>query len=342
MQTGENRRTRRTTLVLAAALGVAAVAFWAFSGRDAASRHPAASASPASPVVATATSSGVRPASDLTDRITDLKERLAAMDRDYREALRHYTEIRERVRVASDKDALAREVQAARSAVEDAIDHHPAIVALMADLQHQLDRDVEGSVKQAAVVTKLHAGIKQRDDALTKTNVDLAGLMAAERSTFGLGSGRKFSDLTTEEKNNLDAMQRKYTQRIHDIRKTYEDRKQTPDDAEKQLQAEYEALGAQRAAATDRYRKLYPTIPAERARVRAEDPAIAALDQILLAKVAQLNAATDANPELLACLQQVRKLAAQREQTRAGLAALHSQMEGISSQAPAPQAGTNG
>ena len=197
--------------------------------------------------------------------IAALQKHLAELNLAYDAAMKKAYLLRQQL-LESHKGPQTKDLAAARSAVEDALDHHPAVVAMQQQLDTANKKSAELSQQQAVVLTQLHTV--------------------------------------------WDAIWHTYSTNIDTFAENQAARK--PDAAEQQMQQEFEALGAQRAAIDKHYTEVFYQTPVVRARVRADDLTIAALDRTLSEKQTQALASVDSDPALAALQQQVNLLDRQR------------------------------
>lgn len=335
MQSENEGKTRRTVLLAVAMilLGVIAAAWFMLSQRTPAPAVPVA----ASPAAAAVRAPVALPPADLAT----LEKRQQDLAQAYGEAMRKYARMR-RQWLDNNKDALALEVAASRRAVEDAIDHHPAIVALKQEMAGTQDDAFKASLKQAELLTKLHNEDQSRSDTYRTTANDIFKRMSEEQSkTILEPSGKKdFSHLTEAEAKLKADIQNRYMVEYKALAEQNQNHQPSADDVK--LMAEYKALGERRIAVDDRYTEIYYTLPTARARVRADDPAIAALDRALTQKNAQWLASMTATPEIAACLAEVQEIKRKQGEVAAQLDALKSQSASTPNPAPTPAARTNG
>jgi len=306
MQKQNNRRPLRLALAGAAVLAAAAaLVVWVFPGTGARTAQ--------SPRQTTSAWLDARRAA----QIAALEKRLNELNQAYADVMKKVFLMRQQLR-ASQKDALAQEVEAARRAVEDALDQHPAIIALHQQLDQSNKNSYKLSDQQAGVLTKLHAYQKQHREENNKAELDIFAQLSAARQEYLKSIGKKdVAHLTPDEAKAYGEIQSKYVQAAHDVVTNAVSRQ--PDDTEKQLTADYQDLGNQRSASDDRYTVAFNDIPIMRARLRAEDPAIAALDRVLIEKNARLLAADNASPELVPLMQQLQAVGRQRAEVVAEL-----------------------
>ena len=253
-------------------------------------------------------------------QIAALEKRLDELTRAYTNAMQKAFILRQQLLARNKKDALAKEVEAARHAVEDALDHNPTVVAMHQQLQQSVETSGKLSNQQAELLTKVHAIWDSREKNTHATLNDLFHQMHEAQTNYLASVGKKdLYHLTPDEAKTWEGIQEGYSRQIDEFSAAAAVAKQTPGDAEKELTQNYKDLGAQRIASDEHYTEVYTDLPATRARIRAEDPAIAALDRTLTQKNAQLLAATDATPELAAVLQELREVGKQRSAVRAEL-----------------------
>ena len=274
-------------------------------------------------------------AAERAAQIAVLEGHLAELNRNYADAMKKAFVLRKQL-LADKKNALAQEVEAARRAVEDAIDHHPAIMGMHEDMAQKVEVAHDLSDQQAVIVTKIDDNRKQRQKELDDLMAERTRQMVAVRKDYLDSIGKKLARLTPEESKQVKALQDKYLKE-HPI--SYPN-PILPDDTEKKLSQDFDALGKQRIAADDHYANVFNNIPAARAHVRANDPVIAALDRALIEKNARLQAATAESPELAALMQQVQAVDQQRNAVLAEL--MNFKPSATASSAKAPVVSTNG
>jgi hypothetical protein len=309
MQTQNNRRPLRLALAGMVVLLAAVLVVRVFTGTGAptARNFRAVNTTPA----------WLQARNRTAAEIAALEKRLNELNLAYADVLKTTFLLRQQLQ-ASRQDALAREVEAARRAVEDALDHHPAIVALHQQLDQSNRNSYKLSDQQSVILTQLHARRTQRHEASGKAGFDIWTQLSAARQAYLKSIGKKdAAHLTPEEATALGELQDKYVQMAHDVVKA--DASWKPDDAEKQLTSDYQALGDLRSASDSHYTEVFNDIPVVRARLRAEDPTIAALDRALIEKHARLLAADNASPELAPLLRQLQAVGRQRAEVVAQL-----------------------
>jgi hypothetical protein len=277
-------------------------------------------------------------AAERAARADELARRLQGLDESYAAALRAYGALRKEA-LSSDTSALAREVEAARRALEEAIDRHPAIVALRQELTSALDRDLATGVKQAEVLTRIRARSRERVAAFQATSGEILRAMDAELRAAGLMTGEGPSEKLSEaDARRRDEIRQKHRDQLAAAEKAHREYQPSPEEAKDQQT--YQEMGAARKADQQRYKDTYQEIPVARARVRADDPALAALDRVLTEKTAQWRASLQARPDLAASKAEVDRLLRERAEVRSRLGALRAAPAQASQPPAAAAAGT--
>lgn len=242
--------------------------------------------------------------------IAALQKHLAELNLAYDAAMKKAYLLRQQL-LESHKGPQTKDLAAARSAVEDALDHHPAVVAMQQQLDTANKKSAELSQQQAVVLTQLHTVWDQRQQDANQGVLERFRDSAKARDAYLAKVGKKsLLLLTKEEQAAWDAIWHTYSTNIDTFAENQAARK--PDAAEQQMQQEFEALGAQRAAIDKHYTEVFYQTPVVRARVRADDLTIAALDRTLSEKQTQALASVDSDPALAALQQQVNLLDRQR------------------------------
>ena len=244
-------------------------------------------------------------------QLAALEQKLQELDQTYSEVMQKYALLQQQL-LASRHDALTREVAEARRAVDVALDQHPALLALQQQLPQSIEADATFSHQQAEILTTLHALQAQRREADNQALNDIATRETAARQAFLAGLGKpNLAHLTPEEAQQWGTLQAPFARQAQAALVAWTNR--PPEQAEQQLTKDFKDLGQQREAVNTHYSAVYKDLPAMRGQVRADDPAIAALDRVLAEKQARLLAAVDAAPELVTLKQQL--LAMRRERT---------------------------
>jgi hypothetical protein len=321
-------------LVLAAAAILAVAAFFA-------SRRAPATRAPAPAPVSVPARMAVPAAAPLTVAdIPAIEQRLQATEKAYAEAMRRYAELRQKLLAGG---AAKTEVADAKRAIEEALDRHPAVVAMREQLARIEESAGQASTRQAELLDALHAATRQRDADYRQAIDDVLARMqeARRKEVLEPGGHKTLSKLTPEEMKKLAALQDKYMGEYHDLVAKRSERK--PGEAEQKLLDEYQSLGEARAAAGTRYAQTYQEMAELRLRLRAEDSEIAALNRALIARNSQCLADLDRQPEMAAAVQEMQRLGRQRAELATQLAALQIQRPATAPvPAEAASATTNG
>jgi chromosome segregation ATPase len=341
MQGGNKVSTRVFIVVLAAVAVGAGIAVF----RLLASRH----AQPAAnlpmnghtfPSLAR-TCSGVRTPLDAAAEIAQLERSMRDLDARHSDLFRKLADTRRKAGASS--AAWAAELEQARREVEAAIDAHPRVVAARNEMQQILEKQHVIDTNSAAILTVLH---KKRDDRVASFhNADKAIWDRAreERAAFMREIGKTdMRKLTPEETDRLAKIDAKNVAEAHELAAKHTERQKVLDDDEQRLTSEYDALRKQIDTMSDRYAQLYNDMPGVRASVRAEDPAIAALDQNLTAMAARRQAVLNAGPETEALVRKIGEIDKQRTEVAARLRLLRIASADAPSNGAAKADGKNG
>jgi hypothetical protein len=229
-------------------------------------------------------------------KITALEQKLSNLDKSRIEITAQYVKARKAQQRATTRADLQKELDDAQRAMNDAIDNHPAIVAINQEMARLVKDNNEKGVQMAKLLTAFHAVEKNRIQTL-QTNLVVIWKQALQERKEALGDRKKWTDLTPEENEKFMAIQDKYVKLTHAVTAEYAGRKGLDPDEQKAVD-EYKELGKVQEANNDKYAKIWWSISQERQRVSQEDPQIAALCQAVVEKNARLMASVDAAPEL--------------------------------------------
>jgi hypothetical protein len=274
------------------------------------------------------------------EHIAALEKQITDLNQAYADVMRKSFELRRQWQ-DNNKDALAREMTEAQRAVEAALERHPTIVALRQEMAKVRKEEHAASLRQAELLTIMHAQTKERKDTLKKAQEEITLRMDEERrKTILEPSGKKdYSNMTEEEANKLIAIQEKYAKQSRELAAQQAQRQ--PDENEIKMTDEYKALGAKRIADNARHAQIVNDLPATRASLRVSAPEIVALDKVLTEKNARWLASMNASPAISASMQEARKLDQQRVEARMLLNDLRKQSAAATA-LPVTVAETNG
>jgi hypothetical protein len=337
MQDNGNRTSRTQVVVLVAVVAVLAlgVVFWLRSSRVASvSVQPGTQAPVARapvPVVAVPAVS----AKDLATRIALLEQAQKDLDGKRRELFEKMVSARSKADAAGDP-ALTAEVQKTQVELDAAIDAHPSVVARKNQMQRLLDEGHIADTNAAAILTALHARQNDNLAAFKKAQSDLAKESMEDRKKLLKEIGKTdLRKLTPEEAEKLTQLDAKHIREYQAFSAEFENKQKNPDESEKKLKSEFDALREDIAHKNTRYGELYTEMPAFRSRLRTEDPAIAALDRKLMDLQARRQANLNGNPDASALGGQIQDVERQQNETANQLRLLRIQYaSAISNDAP--------
>ena len=317
MQKKNHRRILRLLLTGAALLAAAAaLVVWLSPEPRAVSRA--------------ATTTPVWLAARRATQIAALEKRLKELNQGIADTARKTALLRQQLMTRS-TDELSRNIAAARSDLDAALDRHPAVVAVRQEMQRMDSGSYEISMQQAAALTRLHAIQKEQESAFqTATTNIMARMVAEQRAAVPPGDDRTPRSKTPEEVRKLAEISAKYMAEIHALPNPYGLNLSTTTDVaqavaapaatnpavaaavaeERKLVDEFMALSERRTANDARYSELFHEQPTVRAHVRADDPAIAKLDRKLSALVARWE---ESDPEMKSCRQRMVALSQERD-----------------------------
>lgn len=298
MQGNGNRTSRTQVVVLVAVVAGLAlgVAFW--SSR---SRVASVCVQPVTPTVVRApvpaASAPGLSAKDLAARIALLEQSQKDLDTKRRELFEKMIAARGKAAAAGDPELTA-EMRKTQAELDAAIDAHPTVVARKNQMQRLLDESHVADTNSAAVLTALHARQNENVAAFKKAQADLAKASMEDRKKLLREIGKTdLRKLTPEEAEKLTQLDAKHIQEYQAFSADFENKRKNPDESEKKLKSEFDALREDIARKNIRYGELYTEHPAFRSRLRTEDPAIAALDRKLMDLQARRQAPQNADPD---------------------------------------------
>jgi chromosome segregation ATPase len=338
MQGNGNRTSRAQVVVLVAVVaGLAlavAVAFW--SSR---SRVASVCVQPVPPTVVRAPVPAASvpglSAKDLAARIAWLEQSQKDLDGKRRELFEKMVAARGKAAAAGDSELTA-EMRKTQAELDAAIDAHPSVVARKNQMQRLLDESHVADTNSAAVLTALHAKQNENVAAFKKAQADLAKESMEDRKKLLREIGKTdLRKLTPEEAEKLTQLDAKHIQEYQAFFAEFENKRKNPDESEKKLKSEFDALREDIARKNTRYGELYTDLPAFRSRLRAEDPAIAALDRKLMDLQARRQARQNADPDAATLGAQIQDVERQQNETANQLRLLRIQYAAaISKDAP--------